>query len=353
MTGYRTATLRSYAIGLLLLAGLCGLAPAGALAAETVIIKLGTVAPAGSTWHQYLQELDTAWNRASDGRVRLKIYAGTLGDEDDIVRRMRIGQLDAATVSTVGLSAIDDAGQALGIPLAFRSYAELDYVLEHMAPMLEGALRDKGVEVLNWGDAGWVHFFTEGPVGHPADLRREKLFVWDADGASAKERLWKAEGFQPVPLSTVDIIPGLQTGMVTAFQAPPIAALASQWFPFTGYMTDLRWAPLVGATVVTTRAWSRVPADLRPELRALAEAAGEQLNRNVRQLEQDAIAAMERRGLQVVEVPPAAYREWEETLQAMYPQIRGNVVPARYFDRVLRLRDEFRARSVQAGNGAG
>ena len=341
------STWRNRAGALLLAAlGLVGLS--GTAQAETTVIKLATVAPAGSTWHRYLQDLDAAWNQASGGRVRLKIYAGTLGDEDDIVRRMRIGQIDAATVSTVGLSAIDEAGTALGIPLAFRSYDELDYVLERVSPVMEDALREKGVIVLNWGDAGWVHFFTRNRVQYPDELKDEKLFVWKAADASAIERLWVEMGFRPVPLSTVDMIPALQTGMVTAFQAPPILALASQWFPFTGSMTDLRWAPLVGATVVTERAWSEVPPELRPELRALAESAGERLKENVRRLERDAIAAMQKRGMQVVTVPPDAYREWEETVQAVYPDLRGSVVAARYFDMVMRLRNEYRARATSA-----
>lgn len=336
----------------LLFAGLCFVAVCAPVRAETLIIKLATVAPAGSTWHQYLQDLDAEWNRASEGRVRLKIYAGTLGDEDDIVRRLRIGQIDAATVSTAGLATIHEAGAALGIPLAFKSYDELDYVQEHMAPIMEEALRRKGIVVLNWGDAGWVHFFTSEPVRRPADLRQERLFVWDAVGAAEKERLWKKAGFHPVPLSTVDIIPALQTGMVTAYQAPPIAALASQWFPFTDSMTDLRWAPLIGATIITIRAWSHIPADLRPELRKLAEAAGDRLRESVRRLEQDAIAAMEERGLEVVEVSPENYDEWEEIARAVYPEIRGSVVPARYFDEVLRLRDEFRARHSHVEEGS-
>lgn len=311
--------------------------------AEPLVIKLGTVAPSGSIWHQYLQELDAEWRRASGGQVRLKIYAGTLGDEDDIVRRMRIGQIDAVTVSAAGLGIIDDASRALSIPMAFRSYEELDYVLERIAPLMERTLREKGVVVLNWGEAGWVHFFTGDPVKRPDDLRQETLFIWDAVGASEKAQLWRTLGFHPVPLSTVDIIPALQTGMVTAYQAPPIAALANQWFPFTGAMTDLRWAPLVGATVITTRAWTKIPPKLRPRLREIAERAGDRLRKSVRQLERDAIVAMEQRGLQVVEITPEAYREWERLVRALYPEIRGSLMPARYFDEVLRLRDEYRA----------
>ena len=311
--------------------------------AKNVVIKLATVAPKDSTWHEFLQDLDDKWREASGGTVRLKIFAGTLGDEDDIMRRIRIGQLDAATVTSAGLSTVHAAAKAFHIPLAFASYEELDYVQSRIAKTLEATLKEKGIIVLSWGDAGWVHFFTKSPVQHPDDLRKQKLFVWAAGDATEVEELWKKMGFKPVPLSSVDMLPALQTGMITAYQAPPLAALANQWFAFTDSMTDLKWAPLTGATVISTRAWSRIPADLRPTLLKLTQETGAKLRNDVRELEQNAIAAMIKRGLQVVPVPPEALKEWEALTRSVYADIRGKIVPAEYFDEVLRLRDEFRA----------
>ena len=311
--------------------------------AKNVVIKLATVAPKDSTWHEFLLDLDDKWREASGETVRLKIFAGTLGDEDDIMRRIRIGQLDAATVTSAGLSTVHAAAKAFHIPLAFASYEELDYVQSRIAKTLEATLKEKGIIVLSWGDAGWVHFFTKSPVQYPDDLRKQKLFVWAAGDATEVEELWKKMGFKPVPLSSVDMLPALQTGMITAYQAPPLAALANQWFAFTDSMTDLKWAPLTGATVISTRAWSRIPADLRPILLKLTQETGAKLRNDVRELEQNAIAAMVKRGLQVVPVPPEALKEWEALTQSVYADIRGKIVPTEYFDEVLRLRDEFRA----------
>ena len=311
--------------------------------AKNVVIKLATVAPKDSTWHDYLNEIDEGWREASDGKVRLKIYAGTLGDEDDIMRRIRIGQLDAATVTTAGLSTMDAAAKALHIPLAFSSYEELDFVQERMAKPVQEALQKKGIVVLSWGDAGWVHFFTKQPVQTPEDLRKLKLFVWAAGETTEAEEIWKKLGFNPVPLSSVDILPALQTGLITAYQAPPLAALANQWFAFTGFMTDMKWVPLTGATVISTRAWSKIPAELRPKLAEIVEQAGHRLRDNVRRLEQDAIDAMVKRGLKIVPVPADVLAEWRRLAESVYPDIRGNIVPAVYFDEVIRLRDEFRA----------
>jgi TRAP-type C4-dicarboxylate transport system substrate-binding protein len=311
--------------------------------AQTLVIKLATVAPKDSVWYEYLQEIDQGWREASDGAVMLKIYAGTLGDEDDIMRRVRIGQLDAATVSTVGLSTIDRAATALHIPFAFTSDAELNYVQQDIADELESVLKKKNLIVLNWGDAGWVRLFAKSPVQRPDDLRKQKLFMWAAGDDTKTGELWKQHGFHPVSLSTVDILPALQTGLITAYQAPPLAALANQWFAFTPYMTDLKLAPLTGATVVAERTWSKIPTGLRRKLKRVARRAGERLRPKVHQLEQEAIEAMVKRGLHVVAVSPEARKEWDALAQSVYPQIRGAIVQAKYFDEVMALRDEFRA----------
>ncbi|MFB3076440.1 MAG: TRAP transporter substrate-binding protein DctP, partial [Lysobacterales bacterium] len=307
-----------------------------------VVIKVATIAPKDSIWHKHLKQVDQRWQQVSQGEVRLKVYAGTLGDEDDIMRRVRVGQLDAATISTGGLSSIDKRTQAMHIPLAFSSNAEMEYVRDGVAKILEPILLEKGFKVLTWGEVGWVYFFTKSPVATPDDLRKLKLFVWSSGDSAASEKLWQDFGFNIVALSSIDIMPALQTGMISAYQSPPLAALANQWFPFTPYMTDLKWAPLTGATIITLRAWQKIPAELRGELAQIVYEEGLILQRQVRDLEQQAIDAMIKRGMKLVPVDSAAFEAWVEAVARGYPKIRGEVVPAELFDEALRLRDEFR-----------
>jgi TRAP-type C4-dicarboxylate transport system substrate-binding protein len=308
-----------------------------------VVIKLATVAPKDSVWHNHLKKIDQRWQLTTAGQVTLRIYAGTLGDEDDILRRVRVGQLDAAAISTAGLSSIDRATQAMHIPLAFTSNEEMEYVRDGIVKQLEPLLAAKGFRVLSWGEVGWVHFFTKEPVSTPDDLRKQKLFVWSNGDSSDGQKLWQDLGFNTVSLSAIDIMPALQTGMCTAFQAPPLMALANQWFPFTPYMTDLKWAPLTGATIITEKAWERVPAPFRHEMAQIIKEEGLNLQQDVRNLEQEAKDAMIKRGLKVVPVDRAAMDAWLNVVKTGYPQIRGNVVPEKYFDETLRLRDEFRS----------
>jgi len=308
-----------------------------------VVIKLATAAPKDSIWHENLKKIDQRWQSASNGGVSLRIYAGTLGDENDILRRIRVGQLDAGTITTAGLSSIHKATQAMHIPLAFNSNEEMEYVRNGIAKELEPLLAAKGFKILSWGEVGWIHFFSRKPVATPNDLRKQKLFVWSSGDSADGEKLWQDFGFDIVALSNTDIMAALQTGMIDAYSTPPLAALASQWFPFTPYMTDLKWAPFIGATIITDKGWQKIPAQLRPELEKIVFEEGLNLQLEVRRLEQQATDAMVKRGLKIVAVDAAARKAWQEMAESGYSKIRGSIIPEKYFDETLRLRDEFRA----------
>lgn len=313
-----------------------------ALLSAQVVVKLGTLAPQGSVWHDILREMGDKWREISGGQVQVKIFAGGVaGDEPDMVRKMRIGQLQAAALTSVGLGNIDKSTQALHIPMAISSYEELDYVRDRISDRLQAALKEKGFVVLNWGDAGWVHFFVQKPAPRVADLKAMKLFAWAGDPSAVD--LAKDAGFHPVPLATTDVLSSLQTGMINAFDVTPLSALSMQWFTSCKYMLDLKWAPLTGATIISQKTWDKIPADLQPKLLQAAQEAGKKLREQIRKLEKDAVDAMVKRGLQVVPVPPEAEKEWHDLAEKLYPRIRGDLVPADYFDLVLKLRDEYRA----------
>lgn len=342
---------RGGAPAVLALAGALFLAspgPAFAQGKGAPIIKMGTVAPEGSSWHRIFRTMGEEWKQAPGGGVILRIYAGgVLGDEPDMVRKMRIGQIQAAALTTAGLADIDNAVAALQIPMMFRSYEELDHVRERLRPALEKRLEGKGFIVLNWGDAGWVMFFAKEAFATPDDLKKRRLFVWAGDNAALE--IWKAAGFLPVPLASTDVLPGLQTGLIDAFDTTPLVALSSQWFGLAPHMLDLEWAPLVGATVVTKKAWSAIPPGTRAALLESAAKAGDRLKGEIRAANQEAIEAMRKRGLKIHPASPEVEDAWRRAAEGAYPRIRGGIVPRPMFDEVGRLRDEFRASGARAG----
>ncbi len=312
-------------------------------AAQTVLIKMGTVAPEGSPWHQILQQMGQQWLKITGGKVTLRIYpGGVLGDEPDMIAKMRIGQLQAVALSGSGLSRLEPAVACLQIPMMIESYEELDYVRDRIAPRLEKLIDDKGYVVLNWGDAGWVHFFTKSPARRLDDIRKMKLFTMAGD-AEALE-LYQSAGFRPVPLATTDMMPALQTGLIEAFDVPPLLAMLNQWFGLARHMIDVKWAPLVGATVVAKKTWERIPEASRTAMLEAARSAGVRLRGEIRKMGDDAVVEMKKRGLNVITLDAATLAEWRRQAEEAYPKLRGRLAPAELFDEVRRLRDEFRAR---------
>jgi TRAP-type C4-dicarboxylate transport system substrate-binding protein len=202
-------------------------------------------------------------------------------------------------------------------------------------------MEEKGFVVLNWGDAGWVHFFSKTPVVTPAEAKALKLFSWSGD--TNLVQLYKETGFHPVPLSTNDLLPGLQTGMVNAYSSTPLVSLAFQWFGLAPHMTDLRYAPLTGATVIEKRVWEKIPAEMRPRLLEASRAAGRKLRAVIRRLNREALDVMVKNGLKVHKVPPEVQAQWRKMVEDVYPQVRGKIMPAEAFDTVKRYRDEYRA----------
>ena len=312
-----------------------------ALAQQPVVINMGTLAPDGSLWHQVFQQMGEQWRTTTGGKIKLRIYPGGVqGDEPDMVKRMRIGQLQAAALSNVGLSEIEPAVRCLQMPMMIQSYEELDYVRERVGPRLEKMIEAKGYVVLNWGDVGWVHFFTKTPATRLTDIRKMKLFVWAGDNEEVG--LWKAAGFKPVPLAATDILTGLQTGLIDTFDTAPLMALSNQWFGLAKYMIDVKWAPLTGGTVVLKSAWQKIPADQQQEMLRVAREAGGRLRGDIRKSGDEAIGAMQKRGLKVVHVDAAALADWRREAEAIHPKLRGKMVPAEMFDEVQRLTQEYR-----------
>jgi TRAP-type transport system periplasmic protein len=310
-------------------------------AQSVVRIRMGTVAPKGSLWDESLQYVRQEWRRISGGSVQVTIYpGGVLGDETEIVRQVRQGRLQAAALSSVGLSRIDGAVSCLQIPMMFGSYAELDYVRSRLAPALERRIEAKGFKVLAWADGGWVHTFTKKPATTPDDLRRMKLFT--SAGDAETERLYNEFGFHVVPLAMTDMMTALQTGMIEAFSTVPLFAELSESYKLAPHMIDVAWMPLVGGTVISQQVWEQIPAASRGPLLEAARASGERLRGDIRAMGDEAVRAMEKRGL-VVMHPDRSTRElWQSSAEQTYSRLRGSYCPADLFDEVLRLRKEFR-----------
>ena len=319
------------------------LAPAPALA-EPQIIKLATLVPEGSVWDKSMRDMGAQWTTSTQGRVVLRVYpGGVAGDEPDLVRKMRIGQLQAAAVTTAGLANIDPAFNVLNIPMFFTSYPELYATLDKLTPLLRQRLEAKGFVLLAWGHGGWVYFFTKHPIDSAEGLRKTKMFVWAGDDQMVA--LWRELHFQPVPLAATDIMSALQTGMIDSYPTTPLLGLTLQWYRSTPNLVGMGLAPLVGGLVMTKQAWAKIGEPDRARILESCRRLEQKLKVEVPRQDTTAVAEMMKRGLKVNAVSGANADQFRQAAEEFANGMKGIRVPPDILELARRERDAYRQKS--------
>lgn len=322
------------------------LAPALALA-QPQVIKLATLVPEGSVWDKSMRDMGAQWATGTQGRVVLRVYpGGVAGDEPDLVRKMRIGQLQAAAVTTAGLANIDPAFNVFNIPMFFTSYPELYATLDKLTPLLKQRLEAKGFILLAWGHGGWVYFFTKQPVASAEGLRKTKMFVWAGDDQMVA--LWRELRYQPVPLAATDIMTALQTGMIDSYPTTPLLGLTLQWYRMTPNLVGMGLAPLVGGLVMTRQAWAKIAEPDRARILESCRKLEHKLEVEVPRQDTTAVAEMMKRGLKVNAVSGASATQFRQAAEEFANGMKGIRVPPDILELARRERDAYRQKSGSA-----
>jgi len=264
-------------------------------------IKFATLAPEGTTWMNVMREYDGAIRKESNGRLGFKIYPGGVQGEDKVViKKIRIGQLHSAGLTGVGLGEIAPKVRILDSPFLFRSYDEADYVYTTFDKEFSNAFLEKNFVLLGWAEVGFVYVFTKTPVRNVSDMSGVKMWMWEGDPVA--EATFDAFGINPIPLSVVDVLTSLQTGLINGAYISPYAALALQWNTRVKYMMGVPLADACGAVVVSKKMFDTLPPDLQDVLLRNGRKYLRELTSKSRDENAAAIETMKKNGLQVIEV---------------------------------------------------
>ena len=337
MTFSRTSL---YALVVVALAALPASAQKAAKA--QVEIKLATLAPEGSTWMKAMHKIDDDVRARTANRVGFKFFPGGVqGDEKDVIRKMRNGQVHGAAFTGFGLGSIVPETRVLELPFMFDNLDELDHVRSQTSGYYEKAFDEKGYTVLGWTDVGFVYLFTRNPVRAPADMAAQKWWIWSGDQLA--EIFYKAFKIAPIPLAAPDVLTSLQTGVVDAVYAPPLGCVALQWYSRVKYMSDVPVTHGISAVVVTKKSLAGVSdADLaivkEVSLKHLAD-----LTAKTRVQNNEAIAEIKKEGVQVVAPDPAARKEFTERGRAAWSDGVGTLYSQELLDRVKKMLVDYRA----------
>ncbi|OUV12116.1 MAG: hypothetical protein CBC47_00405 [Alphaproteobacteria bacterium TMED87] len=201
-------------------------------------LKLATVSPEFLEWMHHLRSASRQIEQISERRVKFRIYpGGVMGDDETVLRKMRIGQLQGGVVAAGSLTRFFPDLQVYNLPLTFKSYDEIDYIRERMDSRIVQGLLDNGIYSFHLTETGFAYLMSKRPVRSVGDVR--KLKAWIPEGDPIAAELIKTFGISPIPLTIPDVLPALQTGIIDAVAVPPVVALALQWHNHVDYILDL------------------------------------------------------------------------------------------------------------------
>ncbi|MGB5260129.1 MAG: TRAP transporter substrate-binding protein DctP [Gammaproteobacteria bacterium] len=339
MNGARTRRL----LLVLPLALLLALVSRPLLAGKTWELKFATLAPTGTTWMNLLEEWAETVKTESGGRLVFKLYPGGVqGDEPDVLKKIRFGQLHGGAFTGYGIGRIYSPARILELPFLFENIGEIDYVRERLMPDIEQGYRENGYEMLGWMEVGYVYFFSKQPIRSLEDLAKTRLWYWQGDPLG--KAFFDASGLSPVPLSVIDVYTSLSTGMIDTVYAPPLGALALQWFSKTQYITNVPMANGIGSLVVSRRFFQGLPQDLQLLLKRTGRATGEQLVATTRRDNEAGLAVLQEYGLQLIEGDADLVTGEVEVISKKAGQtlVDNGYIPGSLFEHVRALIQEYR-----------
>lgn len=311
--------------------------------ARKIVIKMATLAPEGTEWHGLLVELGQQWKVVTDGDVRLRIYpGGVVGDERDMIRKMRIGQIHGAAISNEGMTEINPYFTTFYMPMMYQSYDEVDFVRDRLSNELLNKTEENGFKILTMVDVGWAYWFSTEPIYTPDDLKNNKIFIWAGDYKSAQ--LYEKHGYQPVPLAMTDVLSGLQTGLITSLGFNPLYALAQQLFGIADNMLDMKWGNLTAAIIIDLKTWNKIKPEYQESMLSVAKSIGDGFQQKNRYDSDKSVEVMKKYGLKVNTPTPEQVKIWDELINSMGPDIRGSLIEENAFDRLMEIKKEMESR---------
>jgi TRAP-type C4-dicarboxylate transport system substrate-binding protein len=262
-------------------------------------IKFATVAPEGTSWMEVMKEYDAAVRKESGGRLGFRIYPGGVqGDEKDVLRKIRLGQLHSAGITGVGIGEIAPRLRILDSPFLFKSYEEIDHIHKTFEQEFARSFEEGGYVLLGWAEVGFVYVFSNVPVSKRDDLKNVKMWTWEGDPVA--EATFRALDVNPIPLSITDVLTSLQTRLIDGIYAPPMAAIGLQWWSRVKYMLDYPLANSSGAVVIQKKYFDTLPDDLKEILRRNGKTYMQKLTAQSRADNAKAIETIKQRGIRVI-----------------------------------------------------
>ncbi|PCJ83396.1 MAG: hypothetical protein COA54_15505 [Thiotrichaceae bacterium] len=254
-----------------------------AMAEKVYTLKFATLLPTGTSWTNTFDNWIKEVESKSQGRLKFKMYpGGIMGDEPDVLRKIRKGQLHGGLFSGYGIGRIYSPARILELPFLFQNTNESDYVRKKLMPEIEVGFRESGFELIGWPEVGFIHFFSKHKIQSIDDLKNSRIWLWQGDPLG--EALFDAANIKPVPLSIIDVYSQLSAkhGSIDTVYMSTFGAIALQWYSKVNYATHISVTNAIGAVIISNAFFTKLPKDLQQLLKETGEVASTAIREQTR-----------------------------------------------------------------------
>ena len=327
----------------LLVCAACALVSARAHADGEYLLRMGTMAPAGTAWARELNAFARDVAAQTNGAVRVKWYFGGIaGDEVQMGQRLRKGQLDGAASGGPLCENLAPSMRVLRVVGLLTTQHEAGYVAGRLWPIFEREFAQHGYVGLGTSAIGPHILFSRAPIRSMADLRRGAYWVWDRDDVLRAELA--SFGVKLVPLPLDQAARAYEERRVDGFLAPASVALAFQWSAHARYVTDLRLDYITGCVVVSDRAFDPLPVAARAAVRSAAGKLAVRFAEVNAETDQALLGGLfAHQGINTIPVDPSFSAEFFELARATRDRLDDKLISRPLLTRVLGILADYRA----------
>ena len=318
-------------------------------AKESYTLKFATLLPTGTAWSKLLDNWVKEIETKSQGRLKVKMYSGgVMGDEPDVLRKIRKNQLQGGLFTGYGIGRIYSPARVLEMPFLFKNTDESDYVRDQLMPEIEIGFKENGFELLGWPEVGFIHFFSQHKIESIEDMKKSRIWLWQGDPMG--EAFFKAADISPVPLSIIDVYPQLSArhGSIDTVYISTFGAIGLQWHTKLKYSTNIAITNAIGGLVISNRFFDKLPEDLQQLVKTTGKIMSDKVRKSARLQNLKSRDLLEGYGIQFL-------WDWNDEDMKEFIKIRDNAakhledtdyIPASFSSKARSLLDQYRADNI-------
>lgn len=305
--------------------------------------KTATLAPDGIGWAKRMKELVfPEMEKTTKGALKVKIYwGGVMGDEEQYIQKMKIGQLQGAGLSAQGSVMACPEMAALELPFLFRNYLETDYIRVKMSKTFDNLMARHGYFLIGWIDQDFDQIYSsKKPMNTLEAFKGTKFVTWYGP---MEVELLKTLGAEPIPVNVPELPAAVRSGVAEASIGPAVWVVGAQLYSSIKFVNPVRIRYSPATIIINLKAWESLPDNYRYDFYTKRMEIGFRYCNLIRIDNERFLQSMIKYGVRKAEMAPDALKALQAKTREVWTKTSGKLFPKSFLEEIVGYIEEFRA----------